>query len=438
MGCRRSCVRMSAPRTAPPRTARSTNGKPWTATASSEKRLRYCAVTQMSATTATNVRAVSAQASAGRHVRSPTGSGAGVDHRGQASADPGAATRGGTRGERAAGRLDAVAQVRQTGAGRGGGRVEAHAVVLDHEAQPATASVEGDPDRGRSRVLGGVLHRLQAAEVRRRLDARRVPAHPRGRDLDRGRTPGHGRGEGGDQTVLAQPARVDAPREGHEDLDRLGRGVLLLGQQRVGPLARSVRERLGEAEVHGEGDEVLLGTVVDVALEVAALGVLGSDQALARDAQLACAGGELLEPTASARRAASPREGPGRPGRPGPRTGVTRPRTVAGARARGPRGRRAAHPPRARAGTGVPGPGRRCPSPRPPGRAPARDRWRREARSPRAAAGHRRPARPGTTRRRCRRRGPWPSATAAPGRRSCRSPSARTSAGRRTARAGRG
>ncbi len=117
------------------------------------------------------------------------------------------------------------------------------------------------------------------------------------RDLDRDRAAGHGRGEGGDETVGAELARVDAPREGHEDLDRLGSGVLLLGQQRVGPLARAVRERLGEPEVHGEGDEVLLGAVVDVALEGASLGVLGGDQALARDAQLACAGGELLEPT---------------------------------------------------------------------------------------------------------------------------------------------
>ena len=58
----------------------------------------------------------------------------------------------------------------------------------------------------------------------------------------------------------------------------------------------------------------------------------------------------------------------------------------------------------------------------------------RAARSLRAGAGRRRRARPVTTRRRCPRPGPWPSATAAPRRRGFPSPSRRTGSARRTAR----
>ena len=50
--------------------------------------------------------------------------------------------------------------------------------------------------------------------------------------------------------------------------------------------AVTIDQRVGQPELHAERDELLLGAVVDVALELAALGVLGCDQALSRRAEL--------------------------------------------------------------------------------------------------------------------------------------------------------
>ena len=60
----------------------------------------------------------------------------------------------------------------------------------------------------------------------------------------------------------------------------------LLGEHRAGPLGRPGGQRLREPEVDDQGDQVLLGPVVDVALEPAALGVVGVDQASARHLEL--------------------------------------------------------------------------------------------------------------------------------------------------------
>ena len=55
-------------------------------------------------------------------------------------------------------------------------------------------------------------------------------------------------------------------------------------------VGRVVLDRVaGEAELHGQRDEVLLGAVVQVALELAALGVAGGDDAGAGLLQLVVA-----------------------------------------------------------------------------------------------------------------------------------------------------
>jgi hypothetical protein len=50
------------------------------------------------------------------------------------------------------------------------GLVPARTVVIDHEAQAGALDAQANPDRGPLRVLARVVHRLQAAEVHRRLD----------------------------------------------------------------------------------------------------------------------------------------------------------------------------------------------------------------------------------------------------------------------------
>ena len=55
----------------------------------------------------------------------------------------------------------------------------------------------------------------------------------------------------------------------------------LLGQDVASPVGRSAGKDLGEPQVHGQGHEMLLSAVVDVALQPAALGVLGFDHASA-------------------------------------------------------------------------------------------------------------------------------------------------------------
>ena len=101
----------------------------------------------------------------------------------------------------------------------------------------------------------------------------------------------------GAEPFLREQRRVDPAGEPDERLDRLGGRRLLVAQElhRRGPATR-VGQRLGEAEVHRQGDQVLLGAVVDVALQEPALVVLGVDQPLARAAQLLGAGRQLLEP----------------------------------------------------------------------------------------------------------------------------------------------
>ena len=85
-------------------------------------------------------------------------------------------------GERAAERLDPVAHVGQPGAGRRRRRVEAGAVVLDERRSAARRRPRSATRIGsRPECLAAFCTRLEAAEVRRRLDVGGVPADVRRR-----------------------------------------------------------------------------------------------------------------------------------------------------------------------------------------------------------------------------------------------------------------
>ena len=74
-------------------------------------------------------------------------------------------------------------------------------------------------------------------------------------------------------------------------LHRVAERVEHLGG-RLGVVGEDV---LGEAQVHREGHEVLLGAVVEVALDLAPLGVAGRDDAGARGAQVLVGALQVLE-----------------------------------------------------------------------------------------------------------------------------------------------
>ena len=80
-------------------------------------------------------------------------------------------------------------------------------------------------------------------------------------------------GQGGVEAAVGEDRRVDAP----DEVAQLGEGrlglVVGVGHERLGLLGVGVEALAGPAEVHGERDEPLLGAVVQVALDAAALGL---------------------------------------------------------------------------------------------------------------------------------------------------------------------
>ena len=84
-----------------------------------------------------------------------------------------------------------------------------------------------------------------------------------------------------DQPLVREERRIDAAREVAQILDRLPRRGLEVREHRLRLLGIAVDEPFGQAELHRERDELLLRAVVEVALELAPLLVLGVDQPLA-------------------------------------------------------------------------------------------------------------------------------------------------------------
>ena len=134
----------------------------------------------------------------------------------------------------------------------------------------------------------------EATEVGRRLHGRGESPHAVRDDLHRDRTVDDRLAKRGGESALREQPRVDAARQVHQACRRRRRrpapGPRGCASARSG--ARW-RQGLGETQVHRERDQVLLGTVVDVALEQPALVVLQVDQPLARPPQLVGASRQL-------------------------------------------------------------------------------------------------------------------------------------------------
>ena len=150
-----------------------------------------------------------------------------------------------------------------------------------------------------STVTGIALPRLRTA------GPRRVPPRPA--------AAGRSRGTGTTASRWRHPPRRDLP-----------------GQHGSGAVRRADRRWLREPEVHGQRHEVLLGAVVDVALQTAPFGVLGLDEPLPRGPELVGAGQQLRAAVVELGPQRDQPQHQARPGRPAQRTS----RSSTGVRAR--------------------------------------------------------------------------------------------------------
>ena len=175
-------------------------------------------------------------------------------------------------------RGDPVFEAAQPGARVRVGAADAVVADLDLDdsvarARPATAGRVG------LRVAGDVGERLGDDEVGGRLDRRRQPLARRLEDLDRDRRAVGEAAERRRQPAVGEHGGVDAAGQlaqlGGRLVELLHRLVEQLGgRRRVG-----VELVAGQAQVHGQRHQPLLGAVVEVALDPAPLGVAGLDDA---------------------------------------------------------------------------------------------------------------------------------------------------------------
>ena len=150
-------------------------------------------------------------------------------------------------------------------------------------------------------VLAGVLHRLEAAEVRGGLGLFRVSAGKVDLDRTRQRQPRRGGAQRLAKPAVAQQRRVDAVRELAQLGDRgLHVAAQVLEQREHGLGVAVLGDLAGQPELDRQRDEVLLRAVVQVALDGAARRVGGGDDAQPRGLQLLVALGSSASDACSA------------------------------------------------------------------------------------------------------------------------------------------
>ena len=163
-------------------------------------------------------------------------------------------------------------------AGRGRGAAEPGAVVVHREPDRTVLLDHVHPHLRARCVLGGVLQRLEAAEVHRRLHLGRVPAHPVAGERDARGGPLGSHPQGLDDPGVHEQRREDAVGQRTQFGDG-GTDIVPQGAQDLPGHRRIVGDGVvGKAEVHGQRHQVLLGPVVEISFDPAALGVGGGHQ----------------------------------------------------------------------------------------------------------------------------------------------------------------
>jgi hypothetical protein len=145
----------------------------------------------------------------------------------------------------------------------------------------------GDLDRDVRRlcVLGDVRERFRDDVVDRRLHGRRH-ALDRRRQLDRHGASRSDRLERRTEAAIAQDRRMDPARELAQLLERLVELLAHLDDVLRGCVGIGMDLRFDQTQVERDRDEPLLGAVMEIPLESAALGVAGRHDASARLAQI--------------------------------------------------------------------------------------------------------------------------------------------------------
>jgi hypothetical protein len=177
--------------------------------------------------------------------------------------------------------------------------VEAGPVIGHAQRQPGLVGAEVHAHWCPTGVLGRILQRFQATEVQRGLGPRvEARAGDRGIGIQSGgrRGPGQVCPQGRHEPPISQDGGEDAAREGAQGLQGVVGLRTDLLQQRARAGRRCLQHLTCQPSVDGNGDEVLLGAIVDVALEPAPFGILRGDDALARRSQFFGLPGELSEP----------------------------------------------------------------------------------------------------------------------------------------------
>ena len=88
------------------------------------------------------------------------------------------------------------------------------------------------------------------------------------------------------QPFVGEQRRIDAAGEVAQGFERFVGVAFDLRDRGQAALGIAVEQHLGQPQLHLEGHQVLLGAVVEVALELAPLLVLRCDQPLTRGSQL--------------------------------------------------------------------------------------------------------------------------------------------------------
>ena len=198
--------------------------------------------------------------------------------------------------DRATQRADAIADVGEPGSQRPRSWIEPDAIIQHLEQQRSTLFSEQYVGfRARAGIFCGVLERFDAGKIDGGLQARWVAGNPIGLDVRWNGGPTASGLKRPPQALLAEQRWINPVRQRPHLVD----GALYVVMQLIKELARprgiAIQCGAGELRLDGQRDELLLGSVVQIALDSPALVVARLDNAGPRGLQFRGALSKFLE-----------------------------------------------------------------------------------------------------------------------------------------------